>query len=217
MGAIYLGVDASAPLADLTGMTYSCTVAAGWEGSSADAGAVNLPLSESSFLDGNKDHKNNSSDALSTKAPIGSSLHWATDAEHPVLSAVWTADLGAEYSIEGLTLYGSRGNTYWGMLRAVVQVSTDGVQWTQVGSTAGRKNNKGRVLESDTTDLGPWVQDAGIAVGTVGRYVRITASDWQGAGGMKVDEMDLFITAVPEPAALGVLGIGMALMAWRRR
>lgn len=211
LAAVYNGQDATAPLADISQMTFTCVIPTSWESNSSDSGKTNEPLANSHFLDGNKNHLNNNDQALSLKAPLGASSHWNNSTvDNPLLSAVWTLDLGSVYAVHDVIMYASMGNRYWGMLSTVIQVSTDGENWTQVGSTPGVRNSSGTF----TVGTEPWVQDANITDGTVARYVRITASDIRGSGNLKLDELDLFITPVPEPASLSMIGILGGLAAW---
>lgn len=193
-GAVYLGTTTDAPLADLTGMTFTVTSVTGMGGADATSSAGTAkPLSTSKFLDGNYNHSDMSG------APIGSNSHFNGNA---IRTVYWVLDLGQTYNINDLILYAGTGNRVYGMLSTKISVSATGADgsWVQVGTTDGVR------LAGDNFPAGTtWEQNANITDDVTARYIRIAASDFMWGNFHKLDELDLFITPVPEPATCALL------------
>ena len=143
-----------------------------------------------------------------------------------------TIDLGDSKTIQGMKIWNIAGNTVdgtadsvdppRGMRTADIFVSNNGSDWTQVFDNIEiPMGDDSDNASSDYYDS-PFVLNTQTAITGQWRYVKISNEgnanpNWGDPSYTGLGEVQLFETFVPEPATMGLLGLGFAGMAALRR
>lgn len=217
--AIYFGTDTSGGAVDTstldwtfdgTGITWLVpsggdigTELAGGSDAGKPAGTA---ISQSHLFDGDNNHKTINENTTQTVAPLGFANHRNGDyVNMPAPTATWVLDMQQQYNIHQIVMKAGAGNGYYGMVGTTIDISSDNIHWTQIGSTEGILNTAQR--DPNIT----WEKDAGVQGPVEARYLRITADGLENSYAVKLDQMDLYVSPVPEPGAMSLVLGGLVL------
>jgi len=123
-------------------------------------------------------------------------------------------DMGGLFNLSSANVFAGWPDSGRDLFSFTLDASTDNVNFTPIGSFNKNGDNTGAFTTPQTTQIN-FVDAAAAPIATGARYIRLTSNDSDnGFAGMV--EFDVKGAPAPEPASLGLLGIG-ALMTLRRR
>ncbi|MBB5353193.1 hypothetical protein HNR46_003447 [Haloferula luteola] len=131
-----------------------------------------------------------------------------------VLQTFVTFDLGSVYDLSQIDVYTGWNDSGRDDSSFTILVSSDGLTFDLLGSYAKGSDDTG-TYTSPVTNLHSFTDDGGAALATGVQYVQLQFTDADNARAGLV-EVDVF-AAVPEPATVGLAGLGLLAGVSRRR